>query len=159
MSLGVVPLPGPLPVPASGSKGDRSKTFWPFLELMKALSVDNRATRMIVLENVCSALTSHVGRDFAAIGAALSSGWYRFGGLVIDAPRFVSQSHPRFFIVVVYASLPGLIAGDPAFDRDDVTGNRQFTNDLRPDRGFPTSAPTNAAAWIAGIVIVAGIII
>ena len=85
MSLGVVPLPGPLPVPASGSKGDRSKTFWPFLELMKALSVDNRATRMIVLENVCSALTSHVGRDFAAIGAALSSGWYRFDGLVIDA--------------------------------------------------------------------------
>ena len=85
---------------------------------MKALSVDNRATRMIVLENVCSALTSHVGRDFAAIGAALSSGWYRFGGLVIDAPRFVSQSHPRFFIVVVHASLPGLIADDPAFETE-----------------------------------------
>jgi site-specific DNA-cytosine methylase len=126
---------------------------------MKALGVDNRATPMIVLENVCSALPSHVGRDFAAIGPPLSSGWYRFGGLVIEAPRFVSQSHPRFFIVAVRASLPGLISDDPAFDRDDVTGNRRFTNDLRPDRGSPTSAPTNAAAWIAGIVIVAAIII
>ena len=76
---------------------------------------------MIVLENVCSALTSHVGRDFAAIGAALSSGWYRFDGLVIDAPRLVSQSHPRLFIVAVHASLPGRITDDPAFDRDDVT--------------------------------------
>jgi DNA (cytosine-5)-methyltransferase 1 len=85
---------------------------------MKALSVDSRATRMIVLENVCSALTSHVGRDFAAIGAALSSGWYWFGGLVIDAPRFVSQSHPRLFIVAVHASLPGLIADDPAFETE-----------------------------------------
>ena len=97
---------------------------------MKALSVDNRATRMIVLENVCSALTSHVGRDFAAIGAALSSGWYRFGGLVIDVSRFVSQSHPRLFIVAVHASLPGRIADEPAFDRDDVTGNRQFTKTI-----------------------------
>jgi hypothetical protein len=78
---------------------------------------------------------------------------------VTDAPRFVLQSHPRLFIVAVHASLPGLIADGPAFDRDDVTGNRQFTHDLRPDRGFPTSAPTNAAAWIAGIIIVAAIII
>jgi DNA (cytosine-5)-methyltransferase 1 len=61
---------------------------------MKALSVDNRATRMIVLENVCSALTSHVGRDFAALGAALSSRWYRFGGLVIDA-RSLLPCAPR----------------------------------------------------------------
>ena len=45
-----------------------------------------------------------------------------------------------------------------AFDRDDVTGNRQFTNDLRPDRGFPTSVRTNAPAWIAGVVIVAALI-
>jgi hypothetical protein len=45
-----------------------------------------------------------------------------------------------------------------AFDRDDVTGNGQFTNDLRPDRGFPTSATSNAPAWIIGIVVVAAII-
>jgi hypothetical protein len=55
---------------------------------------------------------------FAAIGAALSSGWDRFGGLVIDAPRFVSQSHPRLFIVAAHASLPGLIADDPAFETE-----------------------------------------
>jgi hypothetical protein len=37
---------------------------------MKALNAESRAPRMIVLENVCGALTSHDGRDFAAIGAA-----------------------------------------------------------------------------------------
>ena len=98
-----------------GLKGRPFRDVLALLELMKALSVDSRATRMIVPENVCSALTSHVGRDFAAIGAALSSG---FGGLVIDAPRFVSQSHPRLFIVAVHASLPGLIADDPAFETE-----------------------------------------
>jgi len=101
-----------------GLKGRPFRDVLALLELMKALSVDSRATRMIVPENVCSALTSHVGRDFAAIGAALSSGWYRFGGLVIDAPRFVSQSHPRLFIVAVHASLPGRIADDPAFETE-----------------------------------------
>jgi hypothetical protein len=45
-----------------------------------------------------------------------------------------------------------------AFDRDDVTGNAQFRNDLRPDRGFPASVRSNAPAWIAGIVIVVALI-
>jgi len=53
----------------AGLKGDRSGTFWPFWKLMKALDDEGRAPRMIVLENVCGALTSHGGKDFAAIGA------------------------------------------------------------------------------------------
>jgi site-specific DNA-cytosine methylase len=47
---------------------------------MKALRDEKRAPRMIVLENVKGALTSHGGKDFAAIGAALSKEDYRFGG-------------------------------------------------------------------------------
>jgi len=100
----------------AGLKGDRSGTFWPFWKLMKALSAESRAPRMIVLENVCGALTSHDGRDFAAIGAAIAGGGYRFGALVIDAAHFVPQSRPRLFIVAVHASLPvpaGLIADEP----------------------------------------------
>jgi DNA (cytosine-5)-methyltransferase 1 len=72
---------------------------------MKALDAEGRAPRMIVLENVCGALTSHGGKDFAVIGDALASGGYRFGALVMDAAHFVPQSRPRLFIVAVRAGL------------------------------------------------------
>lgn len=90
----------------AGLKGDRSGTFWPFWELMKVLAAEGRAPRMIVLENVCGALTSHGGKDFAAIGAALAGGNYRFGAVVIDAAHFVPQSRPRLFIIAVHKSAP-----------------------------------------------------
>lgn len=90
----------------AGLKGDRSGTFWPFWKLMKALAAEGRAPRMIVLENVCGALTSHGGKDFAAIGAALAGGDYRFGAVVMDAAHFVPQSRPRLFIVALHKSAP-----------------------------------------------------
>jgi DNA (cytosine-5)-methyltransferase 1 len=88
----------------AGLKGQRSGTFWPFWKLMTALAADERAPRLIVLENVCGALTSHGGRDFAAISAALAEGGYRFGAMVIDAVHFVPQSRPRLFIVAAHQS-------------------------------------------------------
>jgi DNA (cytosine-5)-methyltransferase 1 len=100
----------------AGLKGDRSGTFWPFWKLMKALAAEGRAPRMIVLENVCGAITSHGGKDFAAIGAVLAGGGYRFGAVVMDAAHFVPQSRPRLFIVAVLASLrvrAGLVADGP----------------------------------------------
>ncbi len=84
-----------------GLKGERSGTFWLFWRLMKELVNEGRAPSLIVLENVCGALTSHGGKDFGAIGVALAEGGYRFGALVIDAVRFVPQSRPRLFIVAV----------------------------------------------------------
>jgi DNA (cytosine-5)-methyltransferase 1 len=68
---------------------------------MKALADDQRAPSVIVIENVCGALTSHGGKDFAAIGAALVDGGYRFGAVVVDAVRFVPQSRPRLFVIAV----------------------------------------------------------
>ena len=88
----------------AGLTGERSSTFWPFWKLMTGLVADERAPRLIVLENVCGALTSHGGRDFAAIGAALAEGGYRFGAMVIDAAHFVPQSRPRLFIVAAHQS-------------------------------------------------------
>jgi DNA (cytosine-5)-methyltransferase 1 len=85
----------------AGLKGERSGTFWPFWRLMEALVEQGRAPAMVVLENVCGALTSHGGKDFAAIGAALAGGGYRFGALVMDAVRFVPQSRPRLFVVAM----------------------------------------------------------
>ena len=84
-----------------GLKGKRSGTFWLFWRLMKALAEEQREPSVIVLENVCGALTSHEGKDFAAISAALRDGGYRFGALVMDAVRFVPQSRPRLFVVAV----------------------------------------------------------
>ena len=83
----------------AGLKGDRSGNFWPFCRLMKALADENRMPSLIVLENVCGALTSHGGKDFAAIGRTLAKSGYQFGALVIDAVHFVPQSRPRLFIV------------------------------------------------------------
>jgi DNA (cytosine-5)-methyltransferase 1 len=85
----------------AGLKGERSGTFWPFWRLMEALVEEDRAPTVVVLENVCGALTSHGGKDFAAIGDALAGGGYRFGALVMDAVRFVPQSRPRLFIVAM----------------------------------------------------------
>lgn len=89
----------------AGLKGDRSGTFWPFWRLIRGLSNDQRHVPIVVLENVCGALTSHKGKDFAAIGDALSDGGYRFGAVVVDAVHFLPQSRPRLFIIAVHKSL------------------------------------------------------
>jgi len=90
----------------AGLKGDRSGTFWPFWKLMTKLGEEGRGPRLIVLENVCGALTSHGGKDFAAIGAALSKAGYRYGAVVMDAVDFVPQSRPRLFIIGVHKTQP-----------------------------------------------------
>lgn len=90
----------------AGLKGNRSGTFWPFWKLIKSLGDENRAPNVIVLENVCGALSSHKGKDFAAISSALSNNGYRFGAVVINAIHFLPQSRPRLFIIGVRKSSP-----------------------------------------------------
>ncbi len=79
----------------------RSGAFWPFWKLMRELAREGRAPRLIVLENVYGTLTSHAGKDFAAISTALSGSAYRFGAVVINARLFVPQSRPRVFFLAV----------------------------------------------------------
>lgn len=85
----------------AGLAGERSGTFWPFWRLMKGLRREERAPRVIILENVCGTLTSHGGKDFAAIATALTKEGYKLGALVMDAELFVPHSRPRLFIVAV----------------------------------------------------------
>lgn len=87
----------------AGLKGDRSGTFWPFWQLMKGLMAEDRAPTIIALENVCGTLTSHNGKDFAAICTAVRDAGYSLGAVVIDASLFVPQSRPRLFIVCTRA--------------------------------------------------------
>ncbi len=68
---------------------------------MRGLAEAGRPPRAIVLENVYGCLTSHAGKDFAAIGSALSSSDYWFGAIVINASRFVPQSRPRVFFIAI----------------------------------------------------------
>lgn len=89
----------------AGLRGDRSGTFWPFWSLIKSLIEEQRAPKLIVLENVCGTLTSRGGKDFAAICGALRDASYRFGAMVVDASLFVPQSRPRLFIVAAREDL------------------------------------------------------
>ena len=84
-----------------GLRGERSGTFWPFWGLMERLVAEARGPRLVVLENVCGALTSHGGRDFATIIGALVDAGYRAGAIVMDAVHFVPQSRKRLFVVGV----------------------------------------------------------
>lgn len=99
----------------AGLRGERSGTFWPFWDLMKRLVAERRAPSLIVLENVCGALSSHGGKDFVAICSALNDAGYRFGAVVIDAALFLPHSRPRLFIVAVRDALA--IPEDVAVDK------------------------------------------
>lgn len=83
----------------AGLRGDRSGTFWPFWNLIQGLLVERRAPSLVVLENVCGTITSHHGKDFAAICGAIEQAGYRVGAIVADAEMFVPQSRPRLFVI------------------------------------------------------------
>ncbi len=98
----------------AGLAGERSGTFWPFFKLVTRLRAEGRGPKMLVLENVCGALTSHGGKDFSAICEALAAEGYRFGAMVIDAAMFLPHSRPRLFIVAVRGEveIPAELTGE-----------------------------------------------
>lgn len=83
----------------AGLVGKRSGLFWEFWRLIQALRSEEREPRTIILENVYGAITSHNGKDLAAICSALVTEGYRFAPIVVDAASFLPQSRPRLFIV------------------------------------------------------------
>ncbi len=94
----------------------RSGTFWPFWRLVRNLREDNRAPRLIVLENVYGTLKSNGGRDFAAISDCFSSAGYQFGAMIVDARHFLPHSRQRLFVLGVRSDIAipsGLKADGP----------------------------------------------
>lgn len=123
-----------------GLDGQRSGSFWPFWKLMSALIGEHRGPRMIVLENVCGALTSHSSRDFAAIASAFSDADYRFGAMTIDARLWVPQSRPRLFVIGV--------RGDLTIS-EDLRGEPSGEWHSRALRMAQTLIPSNARSrWV-----------
>lgn len=100
----------------AGLRGERSGTFYPFWDVIRGLIADDRAPRLIALENVCGTLTSHGGKDFEAICQTFADAGYRCGALVINAALFLPQSRPRLFVVGVHADVnvdPALLSPGP----------------------------------------------
>jgi len=83
----------------SGLEGERSGTFWGFWNIVRGLARQSRKPRMILLENVYGAITSHDGNDFLSIMKTIAAEGYRIGAMVIDAVHFVPQSRQRLFIL------------------------------------------------------------
>ncbi|MGC2662408.1 MAG: DNA cytosine methyltransferase [Bryobacteraceae bacterium] len=88
----------------AGLNGKRSGTFHAFWNLIERLKGEERMPRIVVLENVTGALSSHLGIDFRAILERMTASGYRTGALVIDAVLFLPQSRPRLFIIGVRRS-------------------------------------------------------
>lgn len=100
----------------AGLDGERSGAFYAFWDLIHGLIAEGRAPRMVAVENVCGALTSHGGKDFQAICRTFAEAGYRYGALVINADLFVPQSRPRLFVIGVRAEVevaPELLSPEP----------------------------------------------
>jgi DNA (cytosine-5)-methyltransferase 1 len=89
----------------AGLKGTRSGAFWPFWSLVQGLVAERRQPRLILIENVIGAITSHAGKDFEKLFLLIAESGYRVGPMVIDAVRFLPQSRPRLFITAVHESI------------------------------------------------------
>lgn len=85
----------------AGLEGERSGTFYPFWDLVRGLIEDGRGPKLIALENVLGALTSHGGGDFEVICDTFARAGYRYGALIINAALFLPQSRPRLFMIGV----------------------------------------------------------
>lgn len=93
-----------------GLEAGRSGAFWGFWRLMQGLAAQDRAPRVIVLENVIGLLTSGQGRDFAAVCTAMAEAGYRVGALEMDAALWLPQSRPRLFVVAIKGEAPAVAA-------------------------------------------------
>lgn len=97
-----------------GFAAERSGAFWGFHRLMAGLVAEDRAPRLLVLENVTGLLSSRGGEDFAALCAALAELGYAFGALEIDAAHWLPQSRPRLFVMAAREPVdPALLAPAP----------------------------------------------
>lgn len=119
----------------SGLAGERSGTFKTYWKLMRGMIAVGRAPKMIVLENVIGALTSHDGRDFTSIIGALAEEGYRVGALVMDAVKFLPHSRQRLFIVGVHRDMaipPQLVS----FDASELWHTKSLRSafELLPER-------------------------
>lgn len=98
----------------AGLDAERSGTFFRFWKLIRGLADNGRAPKIVAVENVCGALTSHGGKDFETICRTFARAGYRLGALVVNAELFIPQSRPRLFVIGVRADveIPAELIGE-----------------------------------------------
>ncbi|WP_372781627.1 DNA cytosine methyltransferase [Phenylobacterium sp.] len=157
----------------AGLAGGRSSAFFGFWRLIAGLDAEGRAPRAIVIENVGGLLTSHGGRDFAALGEALAGQGYSFGALEVDAAAFLPQSRPRVFVIATRTPPPaGLVGASPFHTRAvraaaaglpkalaarwiwwrtprPAPRNTDLAALLEPDNAVVWHSPERTARWLA----------
>lgn len=84
-----------------GLDGEHSGTIWPFLELAADYVANRTAPKALLLENVTGFVTSHGGRDLAAVCGRIGDLGYRIDLTVVDAKWFTPQSRPRLFLLAL----------------------------------------------------------
>lgn len=139
----------------AGLSGGRSGTFYGFWRLMRGLIAQGRGPRLIALENVCGTLTSHGGRDFAAIAETFAGAGYRLGALVIDAALFRPQSRPRLFLIGIEAGTavsPALLAPGPCAPFHPPALVRAMQASLEPPLWWRLSAPPPHGLTLADVI-------
>ena len=123
----------------------RSGAFWLFHEKMRALRLEGRAPRVIVLENVAGCSPRMAGGIFAHWSRRSTIIGYQTGALTLDARCFTPQSRPRVFFVAVQRALSRTPRGrtaDPVRAGAALDARRPFSP-LRP-RCRKNSRPTGS---------------
>ncbi|WP_197529390.1 DNA (cytosine-5-)-methyltransferase [Botrimarina mediterranea] len=139
---------------AGGRKGlnaGQSSAFWGWIELLRAMSVEQRP-KLLLVENVTGLLSSHNGADFRALVAAINDLGYAADAMMVDAAHFTPQSRPRLFVIGVASGFetrayPPPPCGEPAFSEKWGEGGEVGT---RPTRDEAGARSTGEETWYPG---------
>lgn len=114
----------------AGLAGQHSGTIWCLLELLAARAHLGRRPTAILLENVTGFLSSHDGRDLAAVCRSLSALGYAIDLAMVDARWFTAQSRPRLFVLATTTELkeswPPLLRASDVVSRTRPHAVRRF---------------------------------
>lgn len=94
-----------------GLRGQRSSTFFAFIDIIKSMQALGTAPRVLVIENVSGLLTSRNGEDIKAVLGALADLGFMSQTYEVDARAFLPQSRPRVFVVAAHEAPPLASAG------------------------------------------------
>lgn len=86
----------------NGLLGDKSSTFFPWINKVREVVNQGYPPKIIAFENVVGLLSANNGQDFAQVVAEISSLGYHIGAVILDAKHFVPHSRPRLFVIAVH---------------------------------------------------------
>ena len=133
----------------AGLAGEHSGTIWPFLELLTTRSRQGSPPPAVLLENVTGFLSSHGGRDLAAVCERLAALGYVIDLVVVNARWFTPQSRPRLFVLGVRAdAAPAMSAWSSGVEtriRPRTVRHFQRSHSHLPFVDLPLPAPPQRA--------------